>query len=75
MQFSHISDMDTSEMLDYGVLYGEEVSQLKVKTFTHLQIRDFSSEDWISIFLDLLTCVLGVDNPLSLRSGTTTKGM
>ena len=74
MQFSHVSDMTSEEILDYAVLYGSNTRDLNIKSFSHLEIRDFCPDDWISIFLDLMTNVLGVENPLALKNGRTTKG-
>ena len=75
MQFAHVSDMTTDEILDYAVLYGNNTSHLHIKSFSHLQVRDFSEKDWISIFLDLMVTFLGVENPLALRNHGTTKGI
>ena len=75
MQFSHVSDMTTEEILDYAVLYGNDTSHLHIKSFSHLEVRNFDETDWISIFLDLMVAFLGVENPLALRNHSTTKGI
>ena len=74
MQFSHVNDMSTEEILDYAVLHGDNTSDLSIKSFTNLEVRDFSENDWISIFLDLMVSIMEVENPLVLRNQPTTKG-
>ena len=68
MQFSHVSDMSLPEMLDIAVLYGDSVQDLKIKSLSHLQVRDYGGEDWIAIFLDLMVDFMELENPLSLRT-------
>ena len=75
MQFSHVNDMSTEEILDYAVLHGDNTSDLSIKSFTNLEVRDFSENDWISIFLDLMVSIMEVENPLVLRNQPTTKGI
>ena len=75
MQFSHVNDMSTEEILDYAVLYGNTTCDLNIKSFTNLEVRDFSENDWIAIFLDLMVFILDVENPLMLRSQPATKGI
>jgi hypothetical protein len=74
MQFSHVADMSTEEISDYAILYGNDISGLNIKSFCNLEIRDFDSTDWISIFLDLMVIFLGVENPLVLRNSPLTRG-
>lgn len=74
MQFSHVSDMATEEVLDYVVLQGNEMSDLSIKSFGNLKLRDFSESDWISIFIDLMVIFLDVENPLALRTNPSTRG-
>ena len=74
MQFSHVSDMSSEEILDYAVLYGNEASNLNIKSFNNLSVRDYNQDDWISIFIDLIVYILGAENPLMLRTHVSTKG-
>lgn len=74
MQFSHVSDMNTTEILDYAVLHGNDINELKIKSFSHLQVRDFQQSDWISIFIDLMVNLVEAENPLVLRNHPSTKG-
>ena len=74
MQFSHVSDMTSEEILDYAVLYGNETSDLNIKSFNNMEVRDYIQDDWISIFIDLMVDILNVENPLILRTHVTTKG-
>ena len=74
MQFSHVSDMTSEEILDYAVLYGNETSNLNIKSFNNLSVRDYNQDDWISIFIDLIVYILGAENPLMLRTHVSTKG-
>ena len=67
MQFSHVSDMSVTEVQDIAVLYGDSVQDLKIKSLSHLQVRDYHGEDWIAIFLDLMVDFMGLENPLALR--------
>merc|ERR1719273_1302371 len=75
MQFSHVNDMSTEEILDYAVLHGDNTSDLSIKSFSNLEVRDFSENDWISIFLDLMVSFMDVENPLTLRSQPATKDL
>ena len=74
MQFSHVSDMATEEIMDYAVLYGDTANDLKIKSFSHLQVRDYAEADWISIFIDLMVDIFDVENPFALRNHLNTKG-
>ena len=74
MQFSHVSDMTSEEILDYAILYGNETADLNIKSFNNLIIRDYNQDDWISVFIDLMVHILGFDNPLVLRTHVSTKG-
>lgn len=73
MQFSHVSDMTSEEILDYAVLYGNETSDLNIKSFNNMEVRDYIQDDWISIFIDLMVDILSIENPLVLRTHATTK--
>ena len=66
--------MSTEEILDYAVLHGNSTTDLSIKSFSNLEVRDFSEKDWISIFLDLMVSIMDVENPLTLRSQPATKG-
>ena len=74
MQFSHVSDMTSEEILDYAVLYANETSDLNIKSFNNMEVRDYIQDDWISIFIDLMVDILSIENPLVLRTHATTKG-
>ena len=74
MQFSHVNDMTSEEILDYAVLYGNETSDLNIKSFNNMEVRDYIQDDWISIFIDLIVDILNLENPLILRTHATTKG-
>ena len=74
MQFSHVSDMTSEEILDYALLYGSETSDLNIKSFNNMDVRDYIQDDWISIFIDLMVDILSIENPLVLRTHATTKG-
>lgn len=73
MQFSHTSDMANEEILDYAILYGNEISNLTIKSFNNFIVRDFEQDEWISIFIDLMVCILDFENPLQLRNHHSTK--
>ena len=73
MQFSHTSDMANEEILDYAILYGNEISNLTIKSFNNFIVRDFEQDEWISIFIDLMVCILDFQNPLQLRNHHSTK--
>ena len=73
MQFSHTSDMANEEILDYAILYGNEISNLTIKSFNNFMVRDFDQDEWISIFIDLMVCILDFENPLQLRNHNSTK--
>lgn len=74
MQFSHVSDMSTEEILDYVILSGNEMNDLTVGSFNNFLIRDFNPSDWTAIFIDLMTIFLEVENPLGLRTNAATRG-
>ena len=68
IQFAFVDQISDHERTDYAVLYGDQISQLHLKSFVNFQARDFSPEDWIAIFLDLIVALTGIENPLVLRN-------
>ena len=67
MAFAHVADMVPLEIVDYAVLYGDDIQNLSIKSFSHLDLRDLSEEDWISVFIDTMTYYADLQTPFDIR--------
>ena len=68
MQFALVTNMPAHERTDYAILYGNDQLNLNVKSLVNFKVRDFTKEDWIAIFTDLIVAFANVENPLLLRN-------